>query len=90
MTYVRTPEGYEVDFLARHPGGEMELIQVCADATGPQTTQRELRALAQAGKAFPRARRRLLTLTRDGLPKELPPGVIAEPAYAWLLSDYPG
>jgi hypothetical protein len=90
VTYVRTLEGYEVDFLARHPGGGMELIQVCADATGPQTTQRELRALAGAGKAFPRAKRRLLTLTRDGLPKELPPDVIAEPAYAWLLSDQPG
>lgn len=31
VTYVRTPEGYEVDFLARRAGGGEELIQVCAD-----------------------------------------------------------
>jgi hypothetical protein len=28
---------------------------------------------------------RLLALTRDGLPPETPAGVVAEPAYVWLL-----
>jgi hypothetical protein len=64
----------------------MELIQVCADASNPDTAERELRPLAAAATRFPQAVRRLLTLTRDGLPPEAPPGVIAEPAYAWLLS----
>lgn len=29
--YVRTPEGHEVDCVARRPGGGEELIQVAAD-----------------------------------------------------------
>jgi hypothetical protein len=84
--YVRTPEGHEVDFLARRPGSGEELIQVAADATDPATAERELRALAEAGKRYPKATQRLLTLTRDRLPLEVPPGVVAEPAYEWLLA----
>ena len=45
VTYVRTPEGYEVDFLARDATGETELIQVCADLSDPATATRECRAL---------------------------------------------
>ena len=86
VTYVRTPEGYEVDFLARSGDGSMELVQVCADLSDPGTAGRELRALAAAGGRFPRARRRLLTLTRDGIPDGLPDGVEAQPAYEWLLT----
>jgi len=87
VTYVKTPQGFEVDFLARTPGGEMELIQVCADAFDPATAEREIRALVEAGRRFPQARMRLLTLTRDGLPAETPAGVVAEPAYVWLLTS---
>jgi uncharacterized protein len=35
--YVKTPEGLEVDFLARHPAAGEELIQVCADLSSLQT-----------------------------------------------------
>ena len=58
VTYVRTPEGYEVDFLARGAGGDMELIQVCADLSDPASAARELRALAAGGGLFPHARKR--------------------------------
>ena len=34
---MRTPEGHEVDFLARFDDGRTELIQVCADASGAGT-----------------------------------------------------
>jgi predicted AAA+ superfamily ATPase len=44
VTYVRTSSGYEVDFLARSPEGAVHLIQVCADASDPDTATRELRA----------------------------------------------
>lgn len=64
----------------------MELIQVCAEAGNPETAERELRALAEAGRQFPSARRRLLTLTQDGLPAGIPSDVIAQPAYVWLLT----
>jgi len=86
VSYVRTPEGYEVDFLARRPGGAEELIQVTADASDGATARRELRALAGAAQRYPRAVQRLLTLTRDGLPAEVPSGIVAQPAYEWLLA----
>lgn len=89
VTYVRTPQGHEVDFLARHPTGEGELIQVCADATDPATGERELRALDEAGRLYPKASKRLLTLTRDALPPRVPPDIVAQPAHEWLLAEAP-
>lgn len=85
VSYVRTPEDYEVDFFARSPCGRTDLIQVCADMSDPATATREFRALASAGAQFPQARRTLLTLTRDGLPAEAPDGVDVGPAYEWML-----
>ena len=87
VTYVRTPEGHEVDFLARDAAGEMELIQVCADLSDPATAAREWRALTAAGTLFPRARKRLLTLTQDGLPAESPAGTEVQTACEWLLQN---
>lgn len=87
ITYVRTPEGREVDFLARGATGEAELIQVCADARDAQTAERELRGLEEAATLHPKATPRLLTLTRDRLPDAAPPGVIAQPAYEWMLTS---
>lgn len=86
VTYVRTSAGHEVDFLARGADGEIELIQVCADASDPLTAERELRALAEAGETWPSARRRLLTLTRDGAPTAAPAAVLVQPAYEWMLA----
>lgn len=86
VTYVRTPGGFEVDFLARQRDGDAELIQVCADASDPATAHRELRALALAGEAHPAAKKRLLILTRDGRPPSAPPDVSVQPAYEWLLA----
>jgi uncharacterized protein len=87
VTYVRTPEGHEVDFLARGAAGEAELIQVSVDPSDAATAERELRALEAAGRIFPRAKRRLLTLTRDAVPLKVPRGVRAQPAYEWMLAD---
>lgn len=90
VTYVRTAEGYEVDFLARHPDGALELIQVCADATDEGTAERELRALNAARTLFPKAQRKLLTLTRDTLPSRVPRGIVVQPAYEWMLGASEG
>jgi hypothetical protein len=35
--YVKTAEGYEVDFLVRYPAGGTELLQVCADTSNEGT-----------------------------------------------------
>ncbi len=89
VTYVRTPSGYEVDFLARDAEGKEELIQVCADASDPDTADRELRALQEAGVQHPRAKTRLLTLTRDGAPAGAAADVLVQPAYEWMLTGQP-
>jgi predicted AAA+ superfamily ATPase len=89
VTYVRTGTGHEVDFLARHPDGSLELIQVCADASDPKVADRELRALAEAGSLFPTAIKRLLTLTRDGAPWDTPAGIAVQPTYLWMLTGTP-
>jgi len=86
VTYVRTTEGPEVDFLARSATGEMELLQVAADATEDSTAGRELQALEEAGRLYPKAVRRLLTLTQDAMPKDVPAGILAQPAYEWILT----
>lgn len=86
VTYVKTPGGYEVDFLARPPGGTPELIQVCADLANAEATERELRAMEDAAQVYPKVTRRLLTLTRDAMPANAPQGVIVQPAYEWLLA----
>lgn len=95
VTYVRTPGGLEVDFLARDAGGTLELIQVCVDASDPAVAERELRALDDARARFPKAALRLLTLNRDGAPAgwQEPQrsgsgrlrGVQVQPAYEWML-----
>lgn len=89
VTYVRTPGGFEVDFLARDPDGSTHLIQVCADASGADTAARELRALHEARKIHPVARPWLLTLTRDGAPAAAAEGVTVQPAYQWMLAGPP-
>lgn len=86
VTYVRTVEGHEVDFLARSPTGDTELIQVSADPSDASTAERELRALEEGGRLFPRASRRLLTLTRDAVPSRMPSGIRAQAAYEWVLA----
>ncbi len=86
VTYIRTPSGYEVDFLARDPEGNKVLIQVCADASDPDTADRELRALHEAGKQHPSAKKRLLILTRDGAPAVTATDVIVQTAYEWMLN----
>ncbi len=86
VTYLRTPEGREVDFLARSASGDAELLQVVSDATDPEVAEPEIRALEEAGRLYPQATRRLLTSTRDALPRDVPEGVLAQPAYEWMLS----
>ena len=88
VTYVRTPEGYKVDFLARDATGGIELIQVCADASDTATAARELRALAAAGSQFPQADKRLITLTGDAAPLQPPAGTTVQAAAEWLLAPY--
>ncbi len=85
VMYVKTAEGFEVDFLARHPDGRQELIQVCADLSDEATLARELRALDAGAREHPRAQQRLLVPDRDGRARAKSAGARVMPAYEWLL-----
>ena len=75
-----------MDFLARYYDGHEELIQVCANQSEPTVLLREFRALESAALEYPKATKRLLTLTRDAMPSKAPANVVVQPAYEWLLS----
>jgi hypothetical protein len=53
----------------------------------PEAAERELRALEDVAKVYPKATRRLLTLTRDIMPDDVPEGVVVQAAYEWLLAE---
>lgn len=86
LGYVKTSDGFEVDFHVRYLAGGEELVQVCADPSAPDTMERELRALAQAAAEYPGATRRVLVLTRDRMIPVTACGVRVQPAYEWLLT----
>lgn len=86
LGYVRTHQGFEVDFLATFPGEPPELIQVCADLADAGTLGRELRALDDAAREYPHATRRLLVLDRSSLKTPAPSGVVVQPVCEWLLT----
>ncbi len=83
---MKTGDGLQVDFLARHPVAGQELLQVCADLSAPETLSREVRALKSAAREHPRAAVRLLVLDRDALVSVCATGVRAQPADEWLLA----
>lgn len=85
--YVRTVSGFDVDFLARLHRGSQALIQVCADASAPETLEREVRGLHEAAVEHPGASQHLLVLTRDRLPWTVGDDIRVQPAYEWLLDD---
>ena len=87
VDYVRTRDGYEVDFFVRQPEGDTALIQVCLDVSDPETQAREVRALASAAAEFPDARPLLLTFDTATPPTALPAPLRWQPAIAWLLGD---
>lgn len=86
VSYVRTREGFEVDFLARFPEGDWLLLQVCSDISDAVTREREVRALRAAAIEYPDATPLLLTL--DSVPPQpgLPPPLQWQAAAAWLLN----
>ena len=85
--YIRTRDGYEVDFFARNPEGDATLIQVCTDISDPATYEREVCALTAAAAEYRGATALLITF--DTLPPRspLPKPLRWQPAIAWLLGD---
>lgn len=89
ISYVRTPEGYEVDFFARWPDRSVELIQVCAEAPSADTLEREVRALEAAAQEHPRAGLSLVTLVPESI-RGVPERIRVYDASVWpLRQEYP-
>jgi hypothetical protein len=88
VSYVRTAEGFEVDFRAVRAGEPALFVQVCADVSAASTREREVRALAAALEGEPKARGILIRLTGGGMPsEELPVRARWTAAARWLLID---
>ncbi len=89
VDYIRTREGYEVDFFARLPDGASFLIQVCTDVTEPATHEREIRALSAASTEYQGSTPVLVTF--DAFPPRwsIPSPLRWQPVAAWLLGDSP-
>jgi hypothetical protein len=85
VTYVKTADGFEVDFLALAPGGQPALIQVAAELADPDTRARETRALLAARAEFPSASLHLVTLTPE-FAGDVAPEIQVHPAWRWLLA----
>ncbi|MDP2818500.1 MAG: ATP-binding protein [Polaromonas sp.] len=86
LAYVRTTQGYEVDFLATRYDGQQTLIQVCADINNPDTFSRETRALQAAQLEHPTAQCLLITM-EPPLREKLVDGVTIVLAMDWLLDS---
>ena len=85
--YLRSPEGWEVDFMATAPDRTPLLVQVCLDMQGEGTWDREIRALVAAAEVHPRATPLLLTMDATPPPKDPPPPIAWHPAARWLLDE---
>jgi hypothetical protein len=84
VNYLKTAEGFEVDFRARTHEKEVKLVQSCSDITDAETFKREIRALLASSKEFPDASPVLITL--DTIPPGgLPDGIKWIPAVEWFL-----
>ena len=87
VSYLRTEEGWEVDFFAHRAGEAPMLVQVCLETSQDATWERELRALHAAGAVYQDASRWLVTLDPSP-PRRLPEGVVWASAASWLLGDW--
>lgn len=85
-SYVKTEEGWEVDFYATAPGKQSLLIQVCFEAEATETFQRETRALISASAQYSDALPLLITANSTPIRSELPTPLRWMSAAEWLLT----
>jgi len=85
--YIKTLEGFEVDFLAAYRDGRRELLQVCADPSTADAREREMRALADAAKLQSKLPAALLVRTQEQAIALAGSGLRVMPAYEWMLAE---
>ena len=87
VNYVRTRDGFEVDFLAHAPDGNQALVQVCSDLAESGAREREIRALLSAAKEHPRASLNIVTLIPESA-MDIPGHINIHDASLWLLQPF--
>jgi predicted AAA+ superfamily ATPase len=87
VEYIKTADGFEVDFHVRHRAGDRSLLQVCADPASEQTRTREFRALDSAAKENPKLPAVLLVLTQEQAAALSAEPFRIVPAYEWMLEQ---
>jgi len=85
VRYFRTIAGNEVDFCAMDATGKTWLIQACADASDPETFEREVRSLLEAKSQYPEANALLLLVAPLTAGFEMPEGICCMNAIEWFL-----
>ena len=85
VDWLRTDDGWEVDFFAERPGDPPLLIQVSLDTVEIETWEREVRSLEAAARAYPKAQAHLITFDSSLPPHEIPATIEWRPASRWLL-----
>jgi hypothetical protein len=87
VSYIRTADGWETDFLAHRAGDPPLLVQACLESRDEETWSRELRGLEAGARAHPEARPFLVTLDDAPPSRPLPSGLTWAPAARWLLEE---
>jgi hypothetical protein len=90
LGYVKTADGFEVDFYVRYRGGSHALIQVCADPVPEKTHEREIRALSAAIQEYPKTPAMLLVLTQEQAMALATDSFRTVAAYEWMLESSQG
>lgn len=89
ISYYRSPNNYEVDFVIRQGTKVKKLIQVVYDLEDNETKKRELRSLVEAAKEFGLNGRKneLLVITKDNEGEEKIEGIkiTYKKLWKWLL-----
>ena len=88
VAYVKTPNGKEVDFVARRQDGKSLYVQVCADLNSNEVCRREIEPFNEILGDTPKANCLLLSLTTTDVAmaqKIAQNGITVKPAWEWLL-----
>lgn len=85
VTYYRTQQGHEVDFVREKASGRPELVQVCEDLSAPGVREREYRALLEAMDELALKKSLILTGDEEGEQRLRGKRIVCRPVWRWLL-----